>query len=117
VPKFDAPKSPKKFFAYNFAFKNILTRRKNILFTFENIIFLELKDEVFYKDNLSFYIPSKNLGIMVLPFANEDVVNEKLQKIKGVDRIEVITISNEFEVENKKFEVEVIPFWRWKFAE
>jgi predicted AAA+ superfamily ATPase len=117
VPKYNSPKSPKKFFAYNFAFKNILTNRKNILFTFENIILLELKENVFYKDNLSFYLPEKNLGIMVLPFASEEVLEEKLQKVSGVDKIEVITISNEFEFESKKFEVEVIPFWRWRFAE
>ncbi len=118
VNKFDSPKSPKKFFAYNFAFKNIMTNKKNILHTFENIIFLELNEkEVYYKDTLSFYIPEKELGILVLPFANEEVVEEKLKKVSDVKKVEIITISNEFEIENKKFEVEVIPFWRWRFAE
>jgi hypothetical protein len=117
VPKFNSPKSPKKFYSYNFAFKNILTNRKNVLFTFENIIFLELKGEIYYKDNLSFYIPEKNLGIMVLPFANEDVIREKVLKVKDVEKIKVITISNEVEFDCEKFKLEVIPFWRWEFAE
>jgi len=118
VNKFNSPKSPKKFFAYNFAFKNILTNRKNILHKFENMVFLELNEkEVFYKDGLTFYIPSKELGILVLPFANEEVVEEKLKKIENIKKVEIITISNEFEIKNKKFEVEVLPFTRWRFAE
>ena len=118
VEKFNSPKSPKKFFAYNFAFKNILTNKKNILHKFENIIFLELNEkEVYYKDTLSFYIPNKELGILVLPFANEETAIEKLKKVTDVKKVEIITISNEFEISHKKFEVEVIPFWRWRFAE
>jgi len=116
--KFNSPKSPKKFYSYNFAFKNILTNRKNIQYTFENIIFLEMnKKNVFYKDTLTFYLPDEDRGILVLPFANEEVVEEKLKKVTNVKKVDVITISNEFEVENKKFEVEVIPFARWTFAE
>jgi len=118
VNKFNSPKSPKKFYSYNFAFKNILTNRKNILLTFENIIFLELnEDEIYYKDTLSFYLPNKELGIMVMPFANEELLEEKLKKVKDVKKVQVITISNEFEIHNKNFEVEVTPFWQWRFAE
>ena len=118
VNKFNSPKSPKKFYSYNFAFKNILTTRKNILLTFENIVFLELnEEEVYYKDTLSFYLPSKELGIMVMPFANDELLEEKLKKVKEVKKVQVITISNEFDFEWKNFEVEVVPFWRWRFAE
>jgi len=118
VEKFNSPKSPKKFFAYNFVFKNIMTNRKNIFHKFENIIFLELNEkEIYYKDTLSFYLPEKELGILVLPFGNEEIANEKLKKITGVKKVEIITISNEFEIKNKKFEVEVIPFTQWRFAE
>ena len=118
VNKFEAPKSPKKFFSYNFAFKNILTNKKNILHKFENIIFLELNEkEIYYKDTLTFYLPEKEKGILVLPFVDEEIAKEKLKKINDVKKVEIITISNEFEIENKKFEVEVVPFWRWRFAE
>jgi len=118
VNKFDSPKSPKKFFSYNFAFKNVLTNKKNILHKFENIIFLELNEkEVYYKDTLSFYLPEKEKGILVLPFADKEIAKEKLKKITDVKKVEIVTISNEFEIDHKKFEVEVIPFWRWRFAE
>ena len=118
VNKFNSPKSPKKFYSYNFAFKNILTNKKNLLLTFENIVFLELNEkEVFYKDTLNFYLPQKELGIMVIPFANEEILLEKLKKVKDVKKVQVITISNEFEINYKNLEVEVIPFWRWRLAE
>ncbi len=118
VSKFDSPKSPKKFYSYNFAFKNILTNRKNILLTFENIIFLELNEkEIYYKNALNFYMPDKNFGIMVMPFANEEILREKLKKVRDVKKVRVITISNEFDFQHKNIEVEVIPFWQWRFAE
>ena len=118
VNKFNSPKSPKKFFAYNFVFKNIMTNKKNILHKFENMIFLELNEkEIYYKDTLNFYLPKKELGILVMPFANEDAAEEKLKKVSDVKRVEIITISNEFSLKNKNFEVEVIPFWQWRFAE
>jgi predicted AAA+ superfamily ATPase len=118
VEKFNAPKSPKKFFSYNFAFKNILTIRKNLLYTFENMIFLELNEkEIFYKDALNFFLPEKEMGILVMPFANEEMIIEKLDKVTNVKKVEVITISNELEIKHKNFEVEVIPFWQWRFAE
>jgi acetolactate synthase regulatory subunit len=52
-----------------------------------------------------------------MPFANEDTIIEKLKKVNDVKKVEVITISNELEIQHKKFEVEVIPFWQWRFAE
>ena len=118
VEKFNAPKSPKKFFAYNFAFKDILTNKKNLLHKFENMIFLELNEKkIYYKDALNFYLPNKELGILVMPFANKEIIIEKLNNINDVKKVEVITISNEIEIKHKKFEVEVIPFWQWRFAE
>jgi hypothetical protein len=118
VEKFNAPKSPKKFFAYNFSFKDILTTKKNLLHKFENMIFLELNEkEIYYKDTLNFYLPKKEMGILVMPFASEDAIMEKLNKVNDVKKVEVITISNELEIKHKKFEVEVIPFWQWRFAE
>ena len=118
VNKFNSPKSPKKFFAYNFAFKSIMTTRKNPLHIFENIIFLELnKKELYYKDTLSFYLPEEKRGILVLPFANEEIALEKLKKVNDVEKVDIITISNEFELNYDKFNVEVVPFWRWRFAE
>jgi len=118
VNKFNSPKSPKRFFSYNFAFKSVLTNRKNILHKFENIVFLELqKRDIFYKDSLTFYLPEEERGILVLPFANEEIAKEKLKRVNDVKKVEIITISNEFEIKNKKFEVEVVPFTRWRFAE
>lgn len=82
------------------------------------MIFLELNEkEIYYKDTLNFYLPEKEMGILVMPFADEEAIKEKLKKVSDVKKVEVITISNELEIQHKKFEVEVIPFWQWRFAE
>ncbi|WP_024789507.1 ATP-binding protein [Lebetimonas sp. JH292] len=118
VEKYKAPKSPKKFFAYNFAFRNILTNKKNFFHKFENMVFLKLNEkEIYYKDTLNFYLPQKEMGILVMPFADENTILEKLNKVNDVKKIEIITISNELEIKHKNFEVEVKPFWQWRFAE
>ena len=112
IPKYNSPKSPKKFFAYNFAFKNVLTNRKNIQYTFENIVYLEIKKPCFYTDKITFYFPDEEKGVIVMPFASKEIVEER---VKNIDiPIEIITISNEFEVEKKN--VEVIPFYKWSLA-
>jgi len=66
---------------------------------------------------LTFYLPEEERGILVLPFANEEIAKEKLKRVNDVKKVEIITISNEFEIKNRKFEVEVVPFTQWRFAE
>jgi len=119
VDKFNATKTPKKVFSYNFGYKNALTYDKNVLGILENMVFLELDDEVYYLDNANFYIPEQNKIILVYPFITEEQLIEKLKKLpKNIgDTIEVVTISNEFELEFKNKKVEVKPFWIWAFVE
>jgi len=117
VEKYNSPKSPKKFFSYNFAFKSILTPKKNLQYTFENIVFLELNKKLYYKDGLTFYDPKEDIGYLIMPFANEESVKAKLKKIDDIKKVCIITISNSFEIKHKKFEVEVMPFIEWRFAE
>ena len=119
VDKFNATKTPKKVFSYNFGYKNALTYDKNVLGILENMVFLELDDEVYYLDNANFYIPEQNKIILVYPFITEEQLIEKLKKLpKNIgDIIEVVTISNEFELEFKNKKVEVKPFWIWAFVE
>ena len=120
VDKFNSSKAPKKVFAYNFGYKNALTYDKNISGILENMVFLELDSEVYYLDKANFYLPEQNRIILVFPFINEVQLLEKLKKLpKNIDFdiIEVVTISNEFELNYKNMKVEVKPFWVWSFAE
>jgi len=120
VDKFNSLKAPKKVFSYNFGYKNALTYDKNIAGILENMVFLELDEEVYYLDKASFYLPEINKIILVYPFITEMQLIEKLKKLpKNIefDTIEVVTISNEFDLVYKNKKVEVKPFWVWSFVE
>jgi len=120
VDKFNSSKAPKKVFSYNFGYKNALTYDKNVLGLLENMVFLELDDEVYYLENINFYLPEKQKIILVFPFITELQLNEKLKKIPrnlDYEYIEVVTISNEFEMEYKNKKIEVKPFWMWALVE
>ncbi|WP_236619511.1 hypothetical protein [Lebetimonas sp. JH369] len=57
------------------------------------MVFLELNEkEIYYKDTLNFYLPQKEMGILVMPFADENTILEKLNKVNDVKKIEIITI-------------------------
>jgi len=120
VDKFNSSKAPKKVFSYNFGYKNALTYDKNVLGILENMVFLELDDEVYYLDKANFYLPEISKIILVYPFITEMQLIDKLKKLPrniDFDIIEVVTISNEFEIEFKNKKVEVKPFWVWSFVE
>jgi hypothetical protein len=120
VDKFNSSKAPKKVFSYNFGYKTALTYDKNVLGTLENMVFLELKDEVYYLENINFYLPEENKIILVYPFISEDTLFDKLKKLQknlDFDTIEVVTISNEFEITFKDKKIEIKPFWMWALGE
>jgi tRNA A58 N-methylase Trm61 len=91
-----------------------------VLGILENMVFLELKDEVYYLDKANFYLPEIGKIILVYPFITDEQLVEKLKKLpKNIDFdiIEVVTISNDFDLEYKNKKVEVKPFWMWSFVE
>ena len=118
VDRFNSINAPKKMFSYNFGYKTALTYNKNVTALLENMVFLELNEEVYYLDNVNFYLPEKNKIILVYPFIEEENLIERLKKLPKkifFDKIEVVTISNEYEIEYKNKKVEVKPFWMWAF--
>ena len=119
IDKFNSLKAPKKLFSYNFGYRNALTYNKNLSAILENMVFLELNEEVYYLENINFYLPEKRKAILIYPFIAEDALLDKLKKLPrniDIDTIEVVTISNEFEIKFKNFIVEVKPFWMWALS-
>jgi hypothetical protein len=120
VDRFASLNAPKKLFSYNFGYKTALTYDKNVTALLENMVFLELDEEVYYLDNVNFYLPEKDKIILVYPFIDEEKLVQKLKKLPKkikFDKIEVVTISNEYELSYKNIKVEVKPFWIWAFVE
>jgi len=83
-------------------------------------VFLELDEEIYYLENVNFYMPEIGKVILVYPFITEIQLLDKLKKLpRNLDfnSIEVVTISNEFEIEYKNKKIEVKPFWMWALME
>jgi predicted AAA+ superfamily ATPase len=122
VQKYNQPRSAKKIYAIDFNLKLALSFDKNFSLTFENMIFLELVKrgkKVYYTDYLTFYKPSKRLGILAIAFGDVEQIEKKINKIykhlKELDitKIFVITIGEEESLQIKDIYCEIMPFWEW----
>ena len=119
VGKFESPKAPKKFYPYDFVFKQALTFKKDLAKNFEHMIFLELRKgnfEVYYMDFIDFFIPSENRAILSLPFLNYEQLLVKSTAVlssKQVETIEVVTLGYEYSGEVHGVFVTAKPFWIW----
>jgi len=122
VDKFESPNAPKKIFLIDFAFKSALSFKKDFITRFENIVFLELlkKDkEMFYTDEINFYIPKEKKAILIYPFLLLNAILDKVKKLnlQNIKTVQIITLELEksFTKNNTKFEI--IPFWNWALQE
>src|SRR5574344_2100098 len=122
VGKYNQEKSLKKIYSYNYAFLGAISFSKKFKQEFANMIFLELlkeKKTIYYLDNIDFYIKEDNLAIVCIPFFNITLNSNLLKKIiktaleLNIEKIEIITISNNQKIDNKKINIEAIVFYEW----
>lgn len=122
IEKFNQEKSLKKIYSYNYAFLSSVNFSKKFKQEFTNMIFLEIpkeKKSIYYLDSIDFYVKDENLAIVSIPFFNIDLNSNLLKKIiknaldLNIQKIEIITISNSQKIDNKRLQIEVIPFYEW----
>jgi len=121
IPKYNQEKSLKKIYSYNYAFLSALSFTKKFKNEFTNMIFLELlkQKEIYYLDNVDFYIKSKNLFIISIPFFNSNLNTNLLKKIiklateYKVEKIEIVTISNRDNIIKNDIKIDILPFYEW----
>lgn len=120
VQKFDFPKSPKKIYLTNFAYKNAVTYEKDFVKRFENMVFCELDEkEIYYTDDIHFYLPQKNQAILSLPFLPPELIIRRFHKLMPllkslhVTSLHVVTLGNEGSDKKEGIECEILPFWEW----
>lgn len=122
VEKYNQEKSTKKIFCYSYAFLNAITYTKKFKNEFANMVYLELlkeNEEIFYLDNIDFYIKSQNLAIICIPFFNSSLNASLLKKIIktanefNIKNIEIITVSNNEKIIDNKIKIDVNPFYEW----
>lgn len=122
VQKFDQPRAAKKVYLIDFAIKNALSFKKDFLKRFENMIFLEMlkrDKDIFYAENIDFYIPLENSAVLSIPFLPPQMIKTKLLKMKNlinslsIKHVQIVTLGNEDSFENEGVLYEILPFWEW----
>ncbi len=125
VPKYNQEKVTKKIYSYNSAYFNAISHKKKFKNELTNIIFLELinnYNDIFYLDSIDFYIPSKKLAIVSIPFFNSTLMQAQLKKIKkqlddlNIKEVYIVTVSNSEHIKYKENEIFVVPFYEWALS-
>ena len=125
LQKYNQEKATKKIYSYNHSFFNAISHEKKFKNEFSNLIFLELVNEyndIYYFDNIDFYIKSKNIAIVAIPFFNTFLTGNLVKKIiksaqeLNICEINIITISNNEKISDPKIKINVIPFYEWALS-
>lgn len=120
--KYDQPKAVKKIYIFNHALIDIVSYKKNFNNLFKNMVFLELNkryQEIYYLDNIDFYLPSENQIILAIPFFNNLVSSSIVSKILpyiekyNIQEIKIVTISGEQNMFISDIEAQILPFSNW----
>lgn len=125
LEKYNQEKATKKIYCYNHSFLNAISHVKKFKNEFSNMIFLELQNkykDIYYLDNIDFYIKSKNMAIIPIPFFNKLLMTNILKKIIKnsnefeINEINIITISNNEKIQDSKLKINIIPFYEWALS-
>ena len=74
---------------------------------------------LYYTDEIDFYLPEENSGVLVIPFLPPTLLKNKIIKRKkafkklGIENIYIISLGNEDEFTQEGIHYEIIPFWNW----
>ncbi|ABK82301.1 ATP-binding protein [Campylobacter fetus] len=125
VHHIDEKSSLKRVYFSDFGFKNALGYEKDPKKTVANMVFcelLKLENELFFSDEIDFFIPKKNLAILVIPFLPPEFIFLKFKKSinyyknLGITKVEVISNSNNSNIAFEGIRCSVMPFWQWAVA-
>ncbi len=120
VEKFSSPRSCKKIYLHNFAFKNSVSLERDFTKRFENMIFSQiLHEQLYYTDELHFYLPNANLALLATPFLPPELIVRRFKKLLlnlkklNVTHFQAITLGNEGAYSQDGIKCEIVPFWEW----
>ncbi len=126
VGKYGHPRATKKLYLCDIALKNALVFQKHFGRLFENLVLTELVKHgtpVFYEEQVDFYLPETGRIVLCMPFGTKELLFKKIEKTEafiaahGVERVEVVTMSSESELNHPLARVEMIPFAQWALSE
>ncbi|MGB3751342.1 MAG: ATP-binding protein [Arcobacteraceae bacterium] len=120
--KFEQPKAVKKIFVYNYALLDIVSYKKNFNNLFKNMTYLELQKRyknIYYFDNVDFYIQEENEIVLAIPFFNNLISSTIISKILpvielyNIETITIVTVSSEQTIFIGEIEAQIVPFSNW----
>ena len=120
--KYEQPKAVKKIFAHNHGLLDIVSYNKNFNNLFKNMTYLELNkryEELYYLDNIDFYLSKENEIVLAIPFFNNlisaNIISKILPNIENYDikEITIVTVSIEETIFIGEIEAQIVPFSSW----
>lgn len=120
--KFEQPKSVKKIFVHNHGLLDIVSYNKNFNNLFKNMTYLELNKrypELYYLDNVDFYLVEENEIILAIPFFNNlisaNIISKILPSIESynIKSVTIVTVSIEQSIFIGEIEAQIVPFSSW----
>ncbi len=120
--KYKQAKAVKKIFVFNHALMDIVSYKKNFNNLFKNMVFLEIEKRytnIFYLDNIDFYMPQANHIILAIPFFNDLISASIISKIipiieeYNIKHISIVTVSSEKTIFIGEIEAQILPFYNW----
>ncbi len=120
--KYQQLKAVKKVFVFNHALIDIVSYKKNFNNLFKNMVFLELEKrylDIFYLDNIDFYMPKENHIVLAIPFFNDLISSTIVSKVipmaeeYEIKHISIVTVSSEKTIFIGDIEAQIMPFYNW----
>jgi len=120
--KYEQSKAVKKIFAHNHALLDIVSYKKNFNNLFKNMTFLELNkryDQIYYLDNVDFFLPNENEIILAIPFFNNLISATIMTKILpnielyAVKKVIIVTVNTLESIFIGELEAQIVPFQNW----
>ncbi len=122
VEKFGQKSTQKKLYMIDFAMRGVLSFEKDFIRRFENMIFLELYKrghDIYYHELFDFYLPNMQTAIFSFPFAVENIVQKRLEKVEeilvklGIKSVQIVTMNSQNSFSKNGIDYETMPFWNW----
>ncbi len=124
--KYEQPKAVKKIFIFNHALMDIVSYNKNFNNLFKNMVYLELFKnyvEIYYLDNIDFFLPNENIIVLSIPFFNNMIMGNITAKLLpiidkySIKEIYIISVSSDQTIYIGEIEVQIMTFYNWVLSQ
>ncbi|ALV23636.1 ATPase, AAA family [Campylobacter iguaniorum] len=122
IPNFNEKSMFKRVYFSDFGLRNALSFDKDPKIIIANMVFcelLKLESEIYFTDEVDFYLPKESLGIIIIPFSAPEIIflrfkkHLKFYKQLGINKVIIISNANEANTALEGIKCQILPFWQW----